>query len=155
VIIILLTLAIGLMLTLMMLPFGYMAPEWILLINIYWAIALPSNTKMLLVFVSGFLVDIVLGHPLGISSLSYVIFIYIILSLYNSLRYMTVPQQMIMLFFLLMVKQHFFIWTFYMFGLDINYQTLIIGSFSTAALWPLIYFSLRYARRKWVVNEGI
>jgi cell shape-determining protein MreD len=67
---------------------------------------------------------------------------------------MTVPQQMIMLFFLLIVKQHFFIWTFYMFGLDINYQTLIIGSFTTAALWPLIYFSLRFVRRKWAINEG-
>ncbi len=152
--IILLTFVIGLMLTLMMLPFGYIAPEWILLINIYWAIALPSNTKMLLAFVSGFFVDIVLGQPLGISSLSYVIFIYIILSLYNSLRYMTIPQQTIMLFFLLIVKQHFFIWTFYMFGLDIDYQTLIISTLTTATLWPFIYFSLRFARRKWVVNGG-
>ena len=150
--IILLTLVIGLMLTLMMLPLGYIAPEWILLINIYWAIALPSNTKMILAFVSGFFVDIVLGHPLGISSLSYVIFIYIILSLYNSLRYMTVPQQMIVLFLLLIVKQHFYIWTFYMFGLDIDYQTLIISTLTTAVLWPFIYFSLRFARRKWVVN---
>ena len=150
--IILLTLVIGLMLTIMMLPLGYIAPEWILLINIYWALALPSNTKMLLVFVSGFFVDIVLGQPLGISSLSYVIFIYIILSLYNSLRYMTVPQQMIVLFILLLVKQHFFIWTFFMFGLDIDYLTLIISSFTTAALWPLIYFSLRLVRRKWIIN---
>ena len=149
-----LTLVIGLMFTLMMLPLGYIAPEWILLINIYWAMALPSNNKMLLAFVSGFFVDIVLGQPLGISSLSYIIFIYIVLSLYNSLRYMTVPQQMIVLFFLLIVKQHFYIWTFYMFGLDIDYQTLILSSFATAALWPLIYFSLRLARRKWVVNEG-
>ena len=152
--IILLTLLIGLMLTLMMLPLGYIAPEWILLINIYWAIALPSNTKMILAFVSGFFVDIVLGHPLGISSLSYVIFIYIILSLYNSLRYMTVPQQMIVLFLLLIVKQHFYIWTFYMFGLNIDYLTLIISTLTTAVLWPFIYFSLRFARRKWVVNEG-
>ena len=152
--IILLTLVVGLMLNLMMLPFGYIAPEWILLMNIYWAIALPSNTKMLLAFVSGFFVDIVLGQPLGISSLSYVIFIYIILSLYNSLRYMTIPQQTIMLFLLLIVKQHFFIWTFYMFGLDIDYQTLIISTLTTAVLWPFIYFSLRFARRKWIVNEG-
>ena len=152
--IILLTLLIGLMLTLMMLPLGYIAPEWILLINIYWAIALPSNTKMILAFVSGFFVDIVLGQPLGISSLSYVIFIYIILSLYNSLRYMTVPQQMIVLFLLLIVKQHFYIWTFYMFGLNIDYLTLIISTLTTAVLWPFIYFSLRFARRKWVVNEG-
>ena len=152
--IILLTLLIGLMLTLMMLPLGYIAPEWILLINIYWAIALPSNTKMFLAFVSGFFVDIVLGQPLGISSLSYVIFIYIILSLYNSLRYMTVPQQMIVLFLLLIVKQHFYIWTFYMFGLNIDYLPLIISTLTTAVLWPFIYFSLRFARRKWVVNEG-
>ena len=152
--IILLTLVIGLMLTLMMLPLGYIAPEWILLINIYWAMALPSNNKMLVAFVSGFFVDIVLGQPLGISSLSYVIFIYIILSLYNSLRYMTVPQQTIMIFFLFIVKQHFFIWTFYMFGLNIDYQTLIISTFTTSALWPFIYFSLRFVRRKWVVNEG-
>ncbi len=131
------------MLTLMMLPLGYIAPEWILLINIYWAIALPSNTKMLLAFVSGFFVDIVLGQPLGISSLSYVIFIYIILSLYNSLRYMTVPQQMIMLFLLLVVKQHFFIWTFYMFGLNIDYQTLILSSLTTAVLWPFDLFLIK------------
>ena len=152
--IILLTFFIGLMLSLMMLPLGYIAPEWILLINIYWAMALPSNNKMLVAFVSGFFVDIVLGQPLGISSLSYVIFIYIILSLYNSLRYMTVPQQTIIIFFLFIVKQHFFIWTFYMFGLNIDYQTLIISTFTTSALWPFIYFSLRFVRRKWVVNEG-
>ena len=149
-----LTFFIGLMLSLMMLPLGDIAPEWILLINIYWAMALPSNNKMLVAFVSGFFVDIVLGQPLGISSLSYVIFIYIILSLYNSLRYMTVPQQTIMIFFLFIVKQHFFIWTFYMFGLNIDYQTLIISTFTTSALWPFIYFSLRFVRRKWVVNEG-
>ena len=152
--IILLTLFIGLMLSIMMLPLGYIAPEWILLINIYWAIALPSNTKMLLAFLSGLFVDIVLGQPLGISSLSYVIFVYIILSLYNSLRYMTVPQQMIMLFFLLLIKQHFFIWTFYVFGLDINYQALIISSFITGALWPIVYFSLRFIRRKFQVTDS-
>jgi len=152
--IILLTLIISLMLTLIMLPLGYIAPEWILLVNIYWAMALPANNKMLYAFVSGFLVDIVLGQPLGISSLSYIVFIYIVLSLYNSFRYMTVPQQMVMLFFLLIVKQHFYVWTFYIFGLDIDYYTLILSSFATAALWPLIYFSLRLARRKWVVNEG-
>ena len=153
--IILLTLFLGLMLSLIMLPLGYMGPEWILLINIYWAMALPSNKKIVMAFLSGFFVDIVFGQPLGISSLSYVIFIYLILSLYNSLRYMTVPQQMVVIFFLLILKQHFFIWTFYMFGLNIDYQTLLIGSLATAVLWPLIYFSLRFVRRKWVISEGV
>ena len=152
-IIIILTLFLGLMFSLIMLPLGYIAPEWLLLINIYWAIALPSNNKIFLAFLSGFLVDIVLGQPLGISSLSYVIFIYIILNLYNSLRYMTITQQMVVIFFLLLIKQHFFIWTFYVFGLNIDYQSLIISSFMTSALWPAIYFSLRFMRRKFQVEN--
>jgi rod shape-determining protein MreD len=152
-IIILLTLFLGLMFSLIMLPLGYIAPEWLLLINIYWAIALPSSSKIFLAFLSGFFVDIVLGQPLGISSLSYVIFIYIILRLYNSLRYMTITQQMVVIFFLLIVKQHFFIWTFYVFGLNIDYQSLIISSFITGALWSIIYFSLRFIRRKFLVND--
>jgi len=152
-IIIILTLFLGLMFSLIMLPLGYVAPEWLLLINIYWAIALPSNNKIFLAFLSGFLVDIVLGQPLGISSLSYVIFIYIILNLYNSLRYMTITQQMVVIFFLLLIKQHFFIWTFYVFGLNIDYQSLIISSFMTSALWPAIYFSLRFIRRKFQVEN--
>jgi rod shape-determining protein MreD len=152
-IIIILTLFLGLIFSLMILPLGYIAPEWLLLINIYWAIALPSNNKIFLAFLSGFLVDIVLGQPLGISSLSYVIFIYVILNLYNSLRYMTITQQMVVIFFLLVIKQHFFIWTFYVFGLNIDYQSLIISSFMTSALWPAIYFSLRFIRRKFQVEN--
>ena len=152
--IIILTLLLSLMFSLVMLPLGYIAPEWLLLINIYWAIALPSNNKIFLAFLSGFFVDIVLGQPLGISSLSYVILIYIILNLYNSLRYMTITQQMVVIFFLLIIKQHFFIWTFYVFGLNIDYQSLIISSFITGALWPIIYFSLRFIRRKFQVEDN-
>lgn len=151
--IIILTLFLGLMFSLIMLPLGYIAPEWLLLINIYWAIALPSNKKIFLAFLSGFFVDIVLGQPLGISSLSYVIFIYIILHLYSSLRYMTISQQMVVIFFLLIIKQHFFIWTFYVFGLNIDYQSLIISSFISGALWPIIYYSLRFMRRKFQVDD--
>jgi len=152
--IIIFTLFIGLMLSLIMLPLGYIAPEWLLLINIYWAIALPSNNKILLSFLSGFFVDIVLGQPLGITSLSYVVLIYIILHLYNSLRYMTIAQQMVVIFFLVIIKQHFYIWTFYVFGLDIDYQSLIISSFITGALWPIIYFSLRFIRRKFEIDDS-
>jgi cell shape-determining protein MreD len=38
-----------------MLPLGYIAPEWLLLINIYWAIALPSNKKSFWHFYQDFL----------------------------------------------------------------------------------------------------
>ena len=72
---ILLSMFLGLIITLLLLPLGYMAPEWLLLINIYWAIALPTNNKLLIAFISGYFVDILYGQILGITSLTFVIFI--------------------------------------------------------------------------------
>jgi rod shape-determining protein MreD len=151
-IIILLSIILGLILTLMLLPLGYIAPEWLLLINIYWAIALPTNNKLLLAFVSGYLVDIMYGQVLGLTSLTYVIYIYIILRLYNSLRYMTVTQQMVVISFFILIKQHFFVWSNSLIGIDSEYFDLLISAILSGILWLPIYFILRYLRRKFQVS---
>jgi rod shape-determining protein MreD len=151
-IIILLSIILGLILTLMLLPLGYIAPEWLLLINIYWAIALPTNNKLLLAFVSGYLVDIMYGQVLGLTSLTYVIYIYIILRLYNSLRYMTVTQQMVVISFFILIKQHFFVWSNSVIGIDSEYFDLLISTIFSGILWLPIYFILRYFRRKFQVS---
>ena len=150
--IILLSIFLGLILTVIFLPLGYMAPEWVLLINLYWAIALPTNNKLFLAFVSGYFIDILYGHVLGITSLTYVIFIYIILKLYNSLRYMTVTQQMVVISFFILVKQHFFIWSNSVIGINIEYFDLIISAFISSILWPPMFFMLRFIRRKFNIS---
>ena len=151
-ILILLTILLSLFVSLITLPLGYYSPEWILLVLIYWAIAIPSINKLFLAFILGFLTDIVLGQVLGISSLFYVILIYIVLRLYNSLRYMTIAQQSFVIFFLIIIKQHLLIWAYIMIGQTIEYQAILIGSFMNALLWPLIFFALRYVRRKFNIG---
>ena len=151
---ILLTIFAGLLLLLTTLPIGYYAPEWLLLINIYWAIAIPSNNKLFLAFLSGFLVDIAFAQILGVTSLLYVIFIYIMLKLYNSLRYMTVTQQMVVILFFILIKQHIFIWLNYILSIDSNYWSLIISAFITSILWPVTYYTLRFIRRKFQVSAS-
>lgn len=151
-ILILLTILLSLFVSLITLPLGYYSPEWILLVLIYWAIAIPSINKLFLAFLLGFLTDIVLGQILGISSLFYVILIYIVLRLYNSLRYMTIAQQSFVIFFLIIVKQHLLIWAYIIIGKTIEYQAILIGSFMNAFLWPLIFFALRYVRRKFNIG---
>lgn len=151
-ILILLTILLSLFVSLITLPLGYYSPEWILLVLIYWAIAIPSINKLFLAFLLGFLTDIVLGQVLGISSLFYVILIYIVLRLYNSLRYMTIAQQSFVIFFLIIVKQHLLIWAYMIIGKTIEYQAILIGSFMNAFLWPLIFFALRYVRRKFNIG---
>ena len=150
--IILITIILGLFISLTTLPLGYYAPEWMLLIVIYWAIAAPSNNKMILAFLSGIIVDIVFGQTLGISSLFYVILIYFVLRLYNSLRYMTIAQQAVVLFFFIFIKQHFLVWSYYIIDRNIDYQALLIGSLASAIIWPLIYYVLRFVRRKFHVS---
>ncbi len=152
--IILITVFIGLLLLLTTLPFGYYAPEWLLLINMYWAIALPSNNKLFLAFLSGFLVDIAFAQILGMTSVLYVILIYIMLKLYNSLRYMTVSQQMVVILFFILVKQHVFVWLNYILSLDSNYSSLIISAFVTSIIWPATYYLLRFIRRKFQISAN-
>jgi rod shape-determining protein MreD len=151
-IMIFLSILIGLILALLLLPLGYMGPEWLLLINIYWAIALPTNSKLFLAFISGYFVDILYGQVLGITSLTYVVFIYIVLRLYNSLRYMTVTQQMIVISFFILIKQHLFVWSNYVIGIDSEYFDLIISSLLSGILWPPMYFTLRFIRRKFQIS---
>ena len=151
-ILILLTILLSLFVSLITLPLGYYSPEWILLVLIYWAIAIPSINKLFLAFLLGFLTDIVLGQILGISSLFYIILIYIVLRLYNSLRYMTIAQQSFVIFFLIIIKQHLLIWAYIMIGQTIEYQAILIGSFMSALLWPLVFFALRYVRRKFNIG---
>ena len=151
-ILILLTILLSLFVSLVTLPLGYYSPEWILLVLIYWSIAIPSINKLFLAFVLGFLVDIVLGQVLGISSLFYVILIYIVLRLYNSLRYMTIAQQSFVIFFLIIIKQHLLIWAYIVIDKTIEYQAILVGSFMSALLWPLIFFALRFVRRKFNIG---
>ena len=150
--IILITIILGLFLTLITLPLGYYAPEWMLLVVIYWAIAMPSNNKMFLAFLSGIIVDIVFGQALGVSSLFYVVLIYFILRLYNSLRYMTIAQQAVVLFFFIFIKQHLLVWLYYIIDRNIDYQALLVGSIISAFVWPLIYYTLRFVRRKFHIG---
>ena len=151
-ILILLTILISLFVSLVTLPLGYYSPEWILLVLIYWSIAIPSINKLIIAFLLGFLVDIVLGQVLGISSLFYVILIYIVLRLYNSLRYMTIAQQSFIIFFLIIIKQHLLVWAYIIIDKTIEYQAILIGSFISALVWPLIFFALRYVRRKFNIG---
>jgi rod shape-determining protein MreD len=150
--IILLSILLGLILTQMLLPLGYMAPEWLLLINIYWAIALPTNKKLILAFISGYFVDILYGQVLGLTSLTYVVLIYIILRLYNSLRYMTVIQQMVVISFFILIKQHFFVWSNSVIGINSEYFDLMISTVISGILWLPTYYILRNIRRRFQIS---
>ena len=150
--VIIITIILGLFISLITLPLGYYAPEWILLIVVYWAIAVPSNNKLFLAFLVGIIVDNVSGQVLGISSHFYVQLVYVILRLYNSLRYMTIAQQAVVLLIFIIIKQHLLVWAYFIIDRNIDYQALLVGSFISPLVWPLIYYTLRFIRRRFNIG---
>jgi cell shape-determining protein MreD len=51
-----------------------------------------------------------------------------------------------------LIKQHFFVWSNSVMGMDSEYFDLIISAVISGILWPPTYFTLRYFRRKFQIS---
>tara|TARA_Y100000816_G_scaffold197463_1_gene144535 strand:+ start:124 stop:330 length:207 start_codon:yes stop_codon:yes gene_type:complete len=65
---------------------------------------------------------------------------------------MTIAQQAVVLFIFIFLKQHLLVWAYFIIDRNIDYQALIVGSLVTALIWPLIYYTLRFVRRKFNIG---
>ena len=61
---------------------------------------------------------------------------------------MTIAQQAVVLFFLILIKQHLLVWAYYIIDSSIDYQALIVGTLVSSVVWPLIYFTLRFIQEE-------
>ena len=58
-------------------------PDWVLLILMYWSLALPHRVNIGTAWIVGLLMDLAIGSPLGVHSLTYSVSIYITASNYQ------------------------------------------------------------------------
>jgi cell shape-determining protein MreD len=65
---------------------------------------------------------------------------------------MTVSQQMVVISFFILIKQHFFVWSNSVLGIDSEYFDLMISAVISGILWLPIYYTLRYFRRKFQIS---
>ena len=65
---------------------------------------------------------------------------------------MTIAQQAVVLFIFIFLKQHLLVWAYYIIDRNIDYQALLVGSIVTASIWPIIYYALRFIRRKFNIG---
>ena len=52
---------------------GYLRPEWVVLVLIYWVIALPRRVGILVAWSVGLIVDVLLGSLLGQHGIAFII----------------------------------------------------------------------------------
>lgn len=133
--------------------FMWWAPEWMLMVILYWVLALPDRLGVVFAFLMGLLMDVLIGYPLGIQGALFAILAYIGLSWHKRIRNYQPLQQAGLVFLILLLylvlKQ--ILWSFW--GRPVfDHPWFLLPAFTSALLWPLVYFTLRSLRIRYRVR---
>ena len=131
---------------------GYLRPEWVVLVLIYWVIALPQRVGIVIAWILGILLDVLLGSLLGQHAISLVVVAYIAVKLYQRLRMFSIWQQSLVVFAIVGVNQLINFWIESIAGLTEWNMWYLLASVMSALVWPWIYLLLRSLRRRFNVS---
>lgn len=121
-------------------------PDWVLLVLIYWSLAIPERVGIFHAWTFGLLTDVLTGRLLGQYALAYSLVIYICLKLHKRLRQFPLIQQGLFIFFCLLLSQ---LLLFLIKNIQHPAQlhaSFWLPVFTGTLCWPLIYTVLRFVR---------
>lgn len=147
--IIFLSLTVALLLTIVPLPedLRLLRPDWVLLVLIYWAMALPHRVGVGIGWIMGLINDVLTGMLLGQHALAYCLVIFLTLKLHQRLRLYPLWQQAQSVLVLLALGQLLLLWINGMIGRPIHTWLYWAPSLLGALLWPVLFVLLRGLRR--------
>ena len=137
--------------------FHEIKPNLTLLVLIYWNIAIPDKIGIYAPLAFGALYDLLEGTVLGLYALIFVSTAYLCQRFFYQFRVMRIWQQSLFIFLLtffikLILSLEFYqIQDFEVSLSDEDYMfNALVFSFLSSILWPLVLFSLRKYRRRFV-----
>ncbi len=128
-------------------------PDWVTLVLVYWAMALPTKIGVTIAWLCGLLLDVSYGTLMGQHAVGMVLVIYVIHLQHQRLRVASLLQQAIVIFFLLFIKQLLELWVDGMLGRAPDSWFYFMPTITSTLLWPWIYLILRDLRRKFSVEK--
>ena len=145
---ILLTLAVAMCLRIVPWPGAMVSlnPDWVLLVLIYWSLAIPERVGIFHAWTFGLLTDVLTGRLLGQYALAYSLVIYLCLKLHKRLRQFPLIQQGLFIFFCLLLSQ---LLLFVIKNLQHPAQLHAAfwwPVFTGTLCWPLVYGVLHFVR---------
>lgn len=146
-----LLLFVGILLQIMPWPSAiYMIkPNWLLLILIYWLIALPHRVGIGSAFFIGIIMDLFLGSILGVHAFAFSIVAYLAMFKFQLVRNSALWQQLLIIVFLSVCYD----FCLFMLKIIINHAItvnpmLFLSDAVNGILWPWFLLLLRYIRRR-------
>lgn len=131
-------------------PIGFQGfrPSWLILVLIYWALALPDKVSVGTAFIAGIVWDLILGSILGIHALVLSISIYFVAKHHLVLRNLSLwLQGLLVMLYIIMIRGFIFIIEHTLHAATFNTQE-IAGAFISGILWPWVFLLMRQIRRQ-------
>ncbi len=144
--------AVALLLTLLPLPEVLAAarPAWVALVLIYWCLALPERIWVGSAWAAGLLLDAAQGTLLGQHALSFALIAYTTTRFHLDIRQLPLMQQALAVFVLIFfLDQMLGLWVKGMSQQAPWSWTYLLASPASMLLWPPVYLTLRYVRRRY------
>ncbi len=144
------SICVAFILTLLPLPdwARYLRPEWVSLVSIYWALAVPFRFGLGSAWVAGIFLDVATGTLLGQHALGLTLIVYIVLYIHQRLRLAPISQQGIIIFVLIFIEQTISLWINGI--IEQKPSSLLLyyaPSLVSMLLWPWTLIILRAVRR--------
>jgi len=126
-------------------------PLWVALFLVYWVLALPHRGGMGLAFVFGLMLDVLSGTLLGQNGLPLLLTVFLVMSLQQRLRMFPLWQQSVVLLVILGLGQLVQLWLNTLVGNRPPTLLFLIPVPVSALLWPWVFVSLQWLRRRFEV----
>lgn len=153
--VILTSLVAAMMLSLLPLPIWavWFRPDWLLLVLIYWAMALPHRLNVGIAWIVGLFFDVLQGTVLGLHAMSFTLVIYVVVSVHHRLRVFPLSQQAIWIALFIFSYQVILFWLHSFTGNtpSVGFGLYWVSSLTSALLWPWIFIILRDCRRRFKI----
>lgn len=146
---IILTFIIAMMLMLMPLPDWAQAyrPEWLMLVLIYWCMALPNKVGIGIAWILGLCVDVIQGALLGQHAIGFAITAYIAIRFHQRVRNYPLHQQSLFVGMILLPYMSISLWILGILGEDPKSWLYWAPVVTSVLIWPWIYLVMRAIRR--------
>lgn len=144
------TLLVALIGQLFELPWGLalLRPLWVPLVLVYWAMVIPQPTGLLTAWITGLLLDVMLGSVLGQHALGLTLLVFIALSLRGWLTLFPVWQEAAMLTLLWLLYAFLMFWIDGATGHRADPWLRWTPVLTTGLCWPLVVAVLNSLRRR-------
>ena len=127
-------------------------PAWVALVLIYWCMAVPERTGVMVGWSMGLLLDVMSGTLLGQHALGLSIVAFVTHKSHRRVRVLPLWQQGISIFGLVFLYQVLILWVNGIKGMPVQASAYWAAPVISMVLWPWIFVVLRDVRRKFGVS---